>query len=54
MVHDSEFGRGRYDQNNYQKLVFYTSWLDESAELATNRSTGCKKILKFGRMFLKE
>ena len=26
MVVDSEFGRGRYDQNNYQKSVFYTGW----------------------------
>ena len=54
MVHDSEFGRGRYDQNNYQKSVFYTDWLDEPAEPATNQPTGCKKIWKFYRMFLEE
>ena len=57
MVHDSEFGRGRYDQNNYQKSVFYTDWLDEpaeSAEPAANQPTGCKNFWKFYRMFLEE
>ena len=51
MVHDSEFGRERYDQNNYQKSVFYTGWLDEPA---ANQPIGCKKFWKFYRMFLKE
>ena len=51
MVHDSKFRRGRYDQNNYQKLVFYTGWLDEPA---ANQPTGCKKFWKFYRMFLEE
>ena len=43
MVCDSEFGWGRYDQNNYQKTVFYTSWLDEPVELDAN---WLQKILK--------
>ena len=56
-VHDFKFGRGRYNQNNYQKSVFYTGWLDEPAEPAepaANQSTGCKKFWKFYRMFLEE
>ena len=53
-VHDSKFGRGRYEQNNYQKLVFYTGWLDEPAEPAANQPNGCKKFWKFYKMFLEE
>ena len=48
-VCDSKFRRGRYDQNDYQKSVFYTGWLDEPAEPAepaANQLIGCKKILK--------
>ena len=57
MVHDSEFGRGRYDQNNYQKSVFYTDWLDEPVEPAepdANQSNRLQKFWKFDRMFLEE
>ena len=57
VVRNSEFGKGRYDQNNYQKSVFYTGWLDEpaeSAEPAANQPTSCKKFWKFYRMFLEE
>ena len=43
MVRDSKFGRGRYNQNNYQKTMFYTNWLDEPVELDANRF---QKILK--------
>ena len=50
-VHDSMFGRGRYDKKNYQKSVFYTGWLDEPV---ANHPTGCKKFWKFYRMFLEE
>ena len=56
-VCDSKFGRGRYDQNNYQKSVFYTGWLDEPAEPAepaANQPTDCKKSWKFYKMFLEE
>ena len=48
-VHDSKFRRGRYDQNNYQKSVFYTGWLDEPAEPAeqdANRSNRLQKNLE--------
>ena len=49
MVRNSEFGKGRYDQNNYQKSVFYTGWLDEPVEATepdANRSNRLQKILK--------
>ena len=61
MVRNSKFEKGRYDQNNYQKSVFYTGWLDEPAELDANRlnrmptgQTGCKKSWKFDRIFMEE
>ena len=43
VVHNFEFGKGRYDQNNYQKSVFYTGWLDEPD---ANRSNRLQKNLK--------
>ena len=46
MVRDSKFGRGRYDQNNYQKSVFYTSWLNELVEPDANQSNWLENFLK--------
>ena len=44
MVRDFEFRRGRYNQNNYQKTMFYTNWLDEPVELDANRFQQILKI----------
>ena len=54
MVCNSKFEWGSHDQNNYQKSVFYTGWLDEPAEPTANQPTGWKNFWKFDRMFLEE
>ena len=42
MVHNSKFGKGRYDQNNYQKSVFYTGWIGW---------TGCQLVESVAKNF---